>query len=304
MSTSLQENRCKTNVAPTALPTPVEPLWPQRIGILGGLGPHAHIRLEELLLDAAEKFAGRKLSDQEYPAWIAVSVPQVPDRTTALLQGGASPIPAVAALLPLLQSADFVIVPCNTMHAFFMQIAEHCSLPLIDMIDATIDKVVETAGQHATVGLLASNGTLEARVYQDRIACRCPGLTILTPGQMHQSRIGDSSLQDSVVMPAIFGGTTGLVDFGPGLKGGAHRNPVHRAAIRTQLLEIITEFGRMGADAVILGCTELSLAFEEPEDSTVPIVDSLRCLAMKTISIASSRQSASEWEPISNHGEL
>ena len=59
------------------------------IGIAGGMGPYAHLEFERRLLAAVE----RPSSDQEYPEWVVSSIPDTPDRTVALLEGGPSPIP-------------------------------------------------------------------------------------------------------------------------------------------------------------------------------------------------------------------
>jgi aspartate/glutamate racemase len=69
--------------------------WFHVLGIVGGLGPHAHIEFERRLLAAV----GSPSSDPEYPEWILCSVSQTPDRTAALLEGGASPMPALVVAL-------------------------------------------------------------------------------------------------------------------------------------------------------------------------------------------------------------
>lgn len=63
-------------------------IWQRVIGIVGGLGPHAHIEFERRLLAAITQPS----SDQDYPEWVVSSIPQTPDRTAALLEGGPSPV--------------------------------------------------------------------------------------------------------------------------------------------------------------------------------------------------------------------
>src|SRR3990172_1787597 len=75
--------------------TMTRPFWKHVIGILGGLGPHAHIEFESLLLDATGKALGSPPCDQDYPPWVVSSMPTTPDRTRALLEGSESPIEAM-----------------------------------------------------------------------------------------------------------------------------------------------------------------------------------------------------------------
>ena len=49
------------------------PAWKRVIGIMGGLGPHAHIELERLILAETERVIGRPALDQDYPPWILSS---------------------------------------------------------------------------------------------------------------------------------------------------------------------------------------------------------------------------------------
>ena len=59
--------------------------WKRVIGILGGLGPHAHVEFERLLLARTEAGLDRPARDQDYPPWLLSSVPPTPDRPRAIL---------------------------------------------------------------------------------------------------------------------------------------------------------------------------------------------------------------------------
>jgi aspartate/glutamate racemase len=170
------------------------------------------------------------------------------------------------------------------------------------MIDTTIDHVEHRFGGNATIGLLASDGAIQSRVYQNRIATRSSSLTVLIPEQI--SHRGASGAQETVTR-SIFGGMMGGIDFGPGLKGGAHRNPVYRRTIRVELQRLIGEFKGRGAQAIILGCTEFSLLREdlEAEGLSIPVVDSLGCLAVKAIDLASNQTGVSPRANIRSRNE-
>ena len=88
-------------------------------GIVGGLGPLAHIELEKCLLRSRQQ-RSEVLCDQDYPTWLVVSATQTPDRTRSFNQTGDCCIPALTEYAQLLQrmGSDFLLIPCNTAHAF------------------------------------------------------------------------------------------------------------------------------------------------------------------------------------------
>src|SRR5436305_2171504 len=117
-------------------------MWRHRIGILGGMGPYAHLEFERCLLAAL----GCPASDQAYPEWTVVSIPHTPDRTLALLGIVPSPLPAILRGLERLASgADFAAITCITAHAFLDEIRAHARLPILDMVDLTLAAAQERA---------------------------------------------------------------------------------------------------------------------------------------------------------------
>lgn len=79
--------------------------WKRVIGIVGGLGPHAHIELERLMLQAASDRLDRPANDQDYPEWVLSSVPGTPDRTRAIIGEGPSPFAELARSLSRLSGS-------------------------------------------------------------------------------------------------------------------------------------------------------------------------------------------------------
>ena len=84
------------------------------------MGPHAHIVLEENLLEInANKY--KAIKDRDHPVWITISATDIPDRTESIMGN------AEDCTLKLIQychkhehaGADFIVIPCNTSHAFF-----------------------------------------------------------------------------------------------------------------------------------------------------------------------------------------
>ena len=243
------------------------------IGIVGGLGPHAHVEFERLLLSEAAALRGRPLGDQDYPAWVLSSIPQTPDRTAALLDGGASPVPALLTSLARLARADaaFAAIPCNTAHAYLAELRARASIPILDMIDLTLETVRSAAP--ARVGLLATTGTLRARVYHDRAQAGLPIVSLLD--------LEDGArLQEELVMAAIYGP---VVD---GRRQGGIKAGIVDGAPRTRLEEAVTRLVDAGASRVILGCTELPLCLGRAEVCGATLADPLQALVRASVAIA------------------
>lgn len=252
--------------------------WRRQIGIVGGLGPFAHIELERRLLEAAERKLGHVPGDQELPPWIVVSLPQTPDRTAALLSGGESPVSMLARSLNLLRGCDFAVIACNTAHAFLPQIKSLVSLPILDTIEETIRQAVDRFGSDVRLGLLASTGTLVAKVYPETARRISPGVQFLTPFDLPEGE----SLQ-AIVMNSIYGKPAGI-------KCGGLQYPEIRAGIERDLFHVVDQFPRTEVSAVIVGCTELSLVLHGSASNGMPFLDPLDAAARAAVEIAAGDQ--------------
>lgn len=199
------------------------------IGILGGMGPLATVDLfRKITVHTDAK------SDQEHPRVVIDSNTDIADRTEALLHGGADPTPEMIKSAQHLEriGADVLIMPCNTAHCFYDAVAASVSVPMLHMIALTCDALRERGVKRA--GLLATDGTVRTGIYQRAFADS--GIALLTPE-------GDDQ---AAVMDVIY----------DGVKSGdlAYDTAAFRRACEGLLSR--------GAETLILGCTELPLAFE------------------------------------------
>ncbi len=199
------------------------------IGILGGMGPLATADLYRKLVlhtDAA--------SDQEHPRVVIDSNTNIPDRTAALLRGGADPVPEMVQSAKRLAAAgaEVLIMPCNTAHGFYDRIVAAVDVPVLHMLRLTCE-ALKTRGVK-TAGLLATDGTVETGLYQS--AFDGSGIALLTPDAEGQS----------AVMDVIYNG----------VKAGDLTHDV--SAFRRACESLLAR----GAETLILGCTELPPAFE------------------------------------------
>ncbi len=201
------------------------------LGVLGGMGPLA-----------TADFYGKLIAltpaahDQEHVPVVIYAVPQVPDRTAALLYGGVSPLPALRAGLHALLSAgaQAIAIPCHTAHAWYDELAAESPVPILHIADAAAVAAMRLAGQGARLGLIATAGTLAAGFYPRRLAAR--GFECVAPTE--------AEMRD-LVMPGIGKVKGGAID-----EGGRMVERVVGA-----LLE-------RGAGAVVLACTETPLALD------------------------------------------
>jgi aspartate racemase len=201
------------------------------IGVLGGMGPLATADFYAKVI--AQTPATR---DQDHVPLVLYAVPQVPDRTAAILQRGPSPLPALLTGLRTLVAAgaEAIVIPCNTAHAWYDELATASAAPVLHIADAASAAATRLGGPGTRLGLVATAGTLAAGFYPARLEARGFECISPTPDEM-----------DTLVMPGI-----ALV------KGG----DVDRAG---RLLEqAVRALLQRGAATVILGCTEVPVALD------------------------------------------
>lgn len=237
------------------------------IGVLGGLGPYAGLDLVRALFDETDAHA-----DQEHLPVALLSYPgRIPDRSTWIADRTApSPVPPMLDVLRRLGAAGCAVagVPCNTAHApdLFEALvaglaASGHTLRLVHIVDAIVAEIEESHAGVRCVGVLATDSSVQNRLHQ--IGLERSGRAALVPDAAVQARV-HASIFDPVW----------------GLK--AHSAPPDPRA-RAVLLDATEHLVAAGADAVILGCTELPLAVPERIHAGIPLVSSTRALARALI---------------------
>jgi aspartate racemase len=143
--------------------------------------------------------------------------------------------------------ADFFLICSNTMHRMENQVQAAVRIPLLHIVDPTAERI--QAKGIRCVGLLGTVFTMEQDFYKERLKQRY-GLNVLVPEAEDRS-IVNRVIFDELVLGKI--------------------EPKSREAYR----KVIDRLVRRGAEAIILGCTELMLLVK-PEDSSVPLFDTTR----------------------------
>jgi aspartate racemase len=153
--------------------------------------------------------------------------------------------------------ADFLLVCTNTMHKVAGDIEAAIDIPLVHIADATAE-ALQRMGV-ATVGLLGTAFTMEQDFYAGRLRERF-GIDVLVPAAAERKAVHD----------IIYGE----------LCLGAVRDPS-----RDRYLSIIDGLAGRGAEAVVLGCTEIGMLVT-PEFTDVPLVDTTAVHAARAVELA------------------
>tara|TARA_R110002096_G_scaffold416576_3_gene619644 strand:- start:81515 stop:82207 length:693 start_codon:yes stop_codon:yes gene_type:complete len=153
--------------------------------------------------------------------------------------------------------ADFILICTNTMHEFVPQIEPHLSIPILHIADATAS-VIEERGLK-TVGLLGTGFTMERAFYKGRLVDK-HGINVLTPNEADRKIVHDVIYNELCL---------GKIDVSS--KAEYHR--------------IINTLADEGAEAVILGCTEIGMLVKQSE-TDVLLLDTTSIHAYKAVELA------------------
>ena len=190
---------------------------------------------------------------------IIANNPKTPNRNDAIAGRGPSPAPALAEMALSLEraGADFVVMACNTAHAFEKDIRAVLTRPFVSLIDETVSEVKRLYPDARRVGVLATEGSRNANIFGPAFARH--NIEVL---QL------DTSAQTQF-MKLLYR-----------IKAG-DRNAEVRDAMRHLGEQLVT----MGADVLVAGCTEVPLVLKKGENSR-PLVDSTDVLAQRCVRYA------------------
>lgn len=204
------------------------------LGIIGGMGPMASAVFYDMISSKTDASC-----DQENLNLILLSHAGMPDRTRAILSKDEAQIEEVRSKLLadaiFLQNAGCtaIAVTCNTAHYFVNMIEDELDIPFIHLIRETAEAVASEFGARK-VAVLATDGTIETRLYQDELSKR--GVIAFTPKAEVQA----------LVMHEIY----------ECIKSGKPADE--------EIWQKIEEYVKAeGCEAAVLACTELSVVRKE-----------------------------------------
>lgn len=170
---------------------------------------------------------------------------------------GAAKILSEAAKNVQAAGADFLLICTNTMHKIAPEIEATIQIPLLHIADATAEVLVENGIK--TVGLLGTSFTMEQDFYKGRLTNNY-GLKVLVPGE------ADRKIVHKVIYQELcFGKTV--------------------ATSKAEYLRVIDTLAAQGAEAVILGCTEIGMLVSQT-DTNVKLLDTTAIHAAKAVEYA------------------
>ncbi|MGK3134555.1 aspartate/glutamate racemase family protein [Pantoea trifolii] len=152
--------------------------------------------------------------------------------------------------------ADFIVLCTNTMHKVAQQITDAVSIPLLHIADATAQRIRQAGVKK--VGLLATAFTMEQEFYKGRL--NQSEIEVLVP-----DAAGRKVVHDIIYQELCLG--------------------VIRDESRAQYRKIIAELVEQGVEAIILGCTEITLLVKA-EDASVPLFDTTLIHAEDAVKLA------------------
>jgi len=201
------------------------------IGILGGMGPLATVDLFKKIV-----LTTKASCDEDHVRVYIDNNAPMPDRATAILHGGESPLPAMFDSISKLEAcgSSCIVMPCNTAHYFLPELRAHATVPFLSILDTTAEYCEEVL-PGKTAFILGTPITIDMHLYDDALSAR--GIKYLTPGEEGMKRL----------VRIIYD----LVKAG---------RPIEEC--REDMEALIAEGKARGADYFILGCTELPIVTE------------------------------------------
>lgn len=221
------------------------------VGIIGGLGPATTAAFYLDVISSCQKNG-----TSSRPSIIIANVPiSLKVEREAILENR-----KVERFVPFLvgeakrlekASADFIVMPCNSLHIFIEHIRSTVHIPVLSIVEETAAFL--KSRNFKRVGILSTLVTRENRLYEK--ALKSKGVTCELPSTVHQYRM------NSIIHHLVIG--------------------QKRVEDRNTLVKVVDDFEKKQVDCVVLACTDLQLL--EPKHPTFKIFDTMKILVDATV---------------------
>ncbi len=221
------------------------------VGIIGGLGPET---TSEFYLDIV--FSCYKKTKEARPGIIIASVPlpyQIEEDLITKNVGSERYFPFLVNEAKRLEKAgaDFIIMPCNSLHVFIKEIRNAVDIPVLSIVEETV-KFLKKNNLNK-VGIVSTSATIQNKLYET--AFEQNNIAYVTPDAFQQAKMGKFILN---------------------LVTGQQKN-----RDREDLIQIINDFEKKDVDCVALACTDLQLLI--PKHPRLKIFDTMKIFADATV---------------------
>jgi len=218
----------------------------KKLGILGGMGPAASAEFVSRLIQKTPA-----ICDQDHIPFVLWNEPRIPDRSTSMQSGDNLPLPWLQEGIKGLKHAgcDRIVIPCNSAHFWYSQLSK-LGVPILHIVDSVAEELENLNLSGKKIGIIGTQGTIESGLYQyhlNRLGWEC-----IVPCK--EEMVG-------LVTPAI-----NLI------KANKFREP------QMLLMRAMHSLIDRGAEAIVLGCTELPLVIRLSSEEGIPIVNSIDSL--------------------------
>jgi len=149
--------------------------------------------------------------------------------------------------------SSFIVIPCNTVHVFYEDMVANINIPILSIIDATIDYIKKY--KYRCVGVLSSNSTKKMNIYTDKL--------INENIKSISTNIEEQKMIDSIILK-VMSGTQSETDI-------------------LDLKNICNRMTQNGAEVIVLGCTELPLAITQNDIPEIDLIDTIQILVEKSL---------------------
>ena len=218
----------------------------KKLGILGGMGPAASAEFITRIISKTPANC-----DQDHIPFVLWNEPRIPDRSTSMQSGNDLPLPWLQEGIKGLKHAgcDRIVIPCNSAHFWYAQLSK-LGVPILHIVDSVAEELKSLNLQGKKIGILGTQGTIESGLYQYHLNRQ--GWECIVPSKEEMA---------GLVTPAI-----NLI------KANQFREP------QMLLIKAIHSLIDRGAEAIVLGCTELPLVIRLSSEEGIPIVNSIDSL--------------------------
>ncbi|MBD3155935.1 MAG: amino acid racemase [Candidatus Aenigmarchaeota archaeon] len=210
-------------------------------GVIGGLGPKA---TSKFYLDTIRKYLKKC---ERYPQILVDNVSFPRKLEQEIIQNCRNENEMLPYLMKSVRrlnkaGADFLVMPCNTLHIFIEDLRRESRVPVLSIIDETIRLIKQN--KYKKIGLLATSKTVESDLFEN-------GIELILPDEEEQNEI--SGIELRILKHQVTEKDRNFMD------------------------KIIVKLSKRGSDAIIIGCTDLYQVINF-KDREFDIIDTLEIL--------------------------
>ena len=225
-------------------------------GVLGGMGPEATVDFMAKVISQT-----RASCDQDHIRMLVDHNPRVPNRHAAIAGDGIAVVVALTDMARGLEraGADFLLMVCNTAHAFQRDIEAAIAIPFVSIVDEVVAELDRQWPHIKRVGVMAADGCIAAGLYQKALA------------ETGRDPVTWSTGEQEEFMTLVY-----RIKAGDSL-----------VEIRPTLERLGQSLAGRGAEVLVAACTEIPLVLgASPATLRVPLLSSTDILVSRTIDYA------------------